>query len=209
MSRYDIYKQVPQNQFYIVVILMFIIPLFTIFTILYGKWIEFHHEQIKFMVLITMVLPIAWAVYALYLRSKIKQSIRMEKEESSKKRYERVSIDDKKINEITQKLTQLIGRDKLYLNPDLHLEDIAKQMGESKHHLTFVLNQTLQKNFYQYVNEFRIEEVISRMKEDFQQKYSILAIAFDSGFGSKSSFNRIFKEIKGKTPSEYRKNLMS
>jgi AraC-like DNA-binding protein len=58
-------------------------------------------------------------------------------------------------------------------------------------------------NFYNLVNEYRIKEVKERMKSDDYRQLTILAIAYDSGFNSKSSFNTIFKEKTGETPSEY------
>jgi AraC-like DNA-binding protein len=58
-------------------------------------------------------------------------------------------------------------------------------------------------NFYNLVNEYRIKEVKDRLKSDKYKRLTILAIAYDSGFNSKSSFNTIFKEKTGQTPSEY------
>jgi len=66
-----------------------------------------------------------------------------------------------------------------------------------------VINEHMGMNFYNLVNEYRVNEVKERMKSEDMKQLTILAIAFDSGFNSKSSFNTIFKEKTGRTPSEY------
>ena len=63
------------------------------------------------------------------------------------------------------------------------------------------------KNFYKLVNEYRVEEVKKRMVNPEYKNLTILAIAYDSGFNAKSSFNTIFKESTGMTPSGYQRSL--
>ena len=72
---------------------------------------------------------------------------------------------------------------------------------------TQALNQGQQKNFYQLINEFRIEEVKQKMTSKGFEHYTLLGIALESGFNSKTSFNRIFKEITGLTPSEFKNSV--
>jgi len=72
-----------------------------------------------------------------------------------------------------------------------------------------VLNEKHGRNFFTFINEYRVREVISRINDPKFQHYTILAIAFDSGFNSKSTFNSIFKSYTGKTPSQYRSDILS
>jgi len=99
--------------------------------------------------------------------------------------------------------------EKLWLNPEVNLNEISRHIGIPQHHITQVLNEKLNKNLYTFVNEFRANEVIRLFNVDKYNNWSIIAIAFEAGFNSKSSFNIFFKKFTGKTPSEYRKELSS
>ncbi len=92
--------------------------------------------------------------------------------------------------------------DRLYLNPDLRLGDLAAAVGSTPNHVSQVLNQDYGLNFFDFVNEYRVEEVKRRLAGG-PGELTILGIALDSGFTSKSSFNRIFKKHAGKTPSAW------
>jgi AraC-like DNA-binding protein len=73
-----------------------------------------------------------------------------------------------------------------------------------RHYITQVLNENYKKNFFTFINEYRVREVIERFSDQKFDHYTILAIAFDAGFNSKSTFNTIFKSQIGITPSKYR-----
>jgi AraC-like DNA-binding protein len=95
----------------------------------------------------------------------------------------------------------------LYRNSDLTLSRLAQETGLGVHHLSEVLNQHEGKNFYQFINTYRVDDVCKRLQEDPSLK--VLDIALDAGFSSKSTFNSIFKKITGTTPTQYRKQLES
>jgi len=76
----------------------------------------------------------------------------------------------------------------------------------SVNHLSQVINQQSGKNFFKFINEYRVEEAKRLLTDQSTQKYTILAIAYDCGFNSKSSFNTIFKQYTGKTPSDFIEN---
>lgn len=99
---------------------------------------------------------------------------------------------------------QLMDEQKLYLENHLTLSSLAEAIGISTHHLSEVLNQEVGKNFYQFVNEYRIHFICEKIKSNPSDK--ILDLAFSAGFSSKSTFNAVFKQIAGVTPSQYRKN---
>ncbi|RBP48584.1 helix-turn-helix domain-containing protein [Arenicella xantha] len=94
---------------------------------------------------------------------------------------------------------------RLYRENNLTLPKLADATGLSVHHLSEVLNQHEGKSFYQFINSYRIAEVCERLKANDQQK--ILDIALQAGFASKGTFNPIFKQFIGSTPTQYRKNL--
>jgi len=91
----------------------------------------------------------------------------------------------------------------------LSLDKLAGQTGISKYHISETLNSYAGKSFYQYVNEYRVQFAIERMKylTGKEVPVNILSLAYDAGFNAKSSFNRYFKEITGHTPSAYLKSL--
>lgn len=101
------------------------------------------------------------------------------------------------------KLLQLMTDKKPYLEPKLTLFTLAAELDISVNYLSQLINQYQGKNFYDFVNEYRIEEFKARVSSPKNSHLSILAIALDSGFNSKSSFNSVFKKHTGMTPSEY------
>jgi len=94
---------------------------------------------------------------------------------------------------------------KLYLDDKLTLTRLSVLTGLSKHHLSEVLNRHAGKNFYEFINGYRIDFVCKRLEEKTEQ--TILDIALEAGFSSKSTFNAIFKQFTGQTPTQYRKAL--
>jgi AraC-like DNA-binding protein len=93
----------------------------------------------------------------------------------------------------------------IYLDNQLTLTRLAEIVGISTHHLSEVLNQHEDKNFYQFVNEYRVNYICEKMKHDKEIK--ILDLAMSAGFSSRSTFNAVFKQFVKLTPSQYRKQL--
>ncbi|MDC7223095.1 MAG: AraC family transcriptional regulator [Spirochaetales bacterium] len=114
-------------------------------------------------------------------------------------------LSEEKDKILLEKLTTLMEKEQLYLNPTLSVYDLAQASEISRHRISALLNEKQSMNFFQFVNRYRLEEVCRRFKEDPENRHNILEHAFDSGFNSKSSFNSLFKEHYGQTPSQYRK----
>ena len=94
--------------------------------------------------------------------------------------------------------------EKPYLDVDLTIHDVSTELTIPRHYLTQVINEMLGKNFYTFINEYRIEEVKKLLVSDKFSKYTLTSIAFEAGFNSKSSFNSIFKSTTGMTPTEFK-----
>ena len=99
--------------------------------------------------------------------------------------------------------------ERLYLNGELTAQELAQQLGVTPNHLSQVINQVEGKNFFDFVNSYRIEEVKNRMADSRSKSMTLLALALESGFNSKTSFNMVFKKMTGQTPSQYYKALQS
>ena len=124
----------------------------------------------------------------------------------SKKQYLYSSLKDINKKEILSSVLKLLDEEKLFLNPELNLNELSELLNVNSSHVSQVINELLGKNFNQLINEYRVAEVKRNLLD---YKRTLLGIAYDSGFNSKSTFNRIFKEIEGETPSEYKKNLQN
>lgn len=114
---------------------------------------------------------------------------------------------EKKLDPIIQALNQKMTEEKLYLNPELNIGDLANMLTIHAHQLSKLINTQLHKNFYEFVNDFRVQEFKTLVANPKNKHISILGLALDAGFNSKASFNRIFKNSTGTTPSEFRESF--
>jgi AraC-like DNA-binding protein len=122
-----------------------------------------------------------------------------------KNKYEIYGLKKDAAIELKNNLLRLMNKKKYYLNPELSLSQLAEELGIYKHYLTQVLNDELHLNFYDFVNNYRVEEIKELMKNPKYNHFTIFAIALEAGFNSKSAFNRIFKKATGLTPSQYKR----
>jgi AraC-like DNA-binding protein len=132
------------------------------------------------------------------------ENIREIDERKESVRYLKSGLRDEVANEYLTRIIEVTVKDKLYLDRDLTIHNISERTGISRHHITQVLNEKYGKNFFTFINEYRVKEVKKIFSDPRYNHYTILAVAFDAGFNSKASFNSIFKSQTGLTPSEYR-----
>ncbi len=116
-------------------------------------------------------------------------------------KYKNSGMTKKVAGELYKKLLGIMEEKKPYLHPKLSLAGLAQQLDISPNQLSQIINQEAQVNFHDFINNYRVEEFIRKANEN--KNFSLLALALDSGFNSKSSFNTIFKKQKGITPSQY------
>lgn len=109
---------------------------------------------------------------------------------------------------IFEKIEALIEKEKLYLNPDLRVQDVAKELGVSNHNVSQSINVTAGISFYEYVNKFRLKYFQKQLADPHKKKYTILALGMESGFNSKATINRVFKRHMGETPREYQQRML-
>lgn len=103
---------------------------------------------------------------------------------------------------LSQQLKEVMDEENLYKDPELTLTTLAEKLETKPYLLTKTLNEILDKSFTDYVNEYRVEEIRKLISDPSNQKYTLLSLAYEAGFNSKSSFNRAVKKHLGISPSE-------
>lgn len=120
------------------------------------------------------------------------------------KKYSTSALSDSQKNDLIIRINALMEHDKFFTKNNLSVDDIAKSLETNSKYISQIINETYNKNFYNYINHFRIEEAKRMLVSDLNEKYSIMGIAQSVGFLSKSSFNTAFKKHTGLTPSEFK-----
>ncbi len=128
-------------------------------------------------------------------------------EDLNRKKYEKTRIREDAYEQYKKMLLDHMREEKPYLNQKLTIAQVAQQLDMPAHHLSQLLNEYLNQTFYEFINSYRIEEVKERYMDPANRNLTLIGIAMESGFSSKSSFNRIFKQFTGKTPSEFIKSM--
>jgi AraC-like DNA-binding protein len=138
----------------------------------------------------------------------VKQAELDQRDEAFEK-YKKSGLDDTAAKEIKNKLLELMEKDKPYLDSELTLNKLSEMLNVSIHNLSEVINSRLNKSYYDFINEYRVEEFKKKLADPSSLNYNLISIAFDSGFNSKTSFNTIFKKMTGQTPSKYRESVQT
>lgn len=127
-------------------------------------------------------------------------------EPEEKVAYRTTRLSDEECKRLLRKLDMIMKKEKPYTNPDLKSKDLALMIDSSAHALSFLFNQYLHKSYYDYINEYRVDEFKRLVKETDVSKYTLSTLAERCGFSSRATFFRHFKAITGLTPAEYLKN---
>ncbi len=112
---------------------------------------------------------------------------------------------DASIRIVQDKLASVMQEQKPFLSAELSLEGLAEKVGFSPKRVSQAINDGFGKNFFEYINEHRIREAERIFRESADPRLTVLEVMYASGFNSKSSFNGIFKQQTGMTPSEYKR----
>jgi AraC-like DNA-binding protein len=129
---------------------------------------------------------------------------RVSEPEATSPRYERSGLSDREAQRLRDHLTAMMEKEHPWRDSDLTLADLADRLDTTPHKLSEVLNSQLGLTFYDFVNGYRVREVQRRIAAGDARKVTMLALALDAGFASKSTFNVVFKKHTRQTPSDYR-----
>jgi AraC-like DNA-binding protein len=119
-------------------------------------------------------------------------------------KYERSTLTPERAERYLKRLVELMESERPYADGDLNLQKLAGRLSIPAQHLSQTLNSRLNRSFTDFVNAYRVEDAKRKLTDPRLKHYSVLAIAEDVGFNSKSSFNAVFKKHTGMTPSEFR-----
>ena len=151
-------------------------------------------------------LVLAFATYYLavagYLRS-APIELHFTEEAAAETETRRSVLAADELEKLKARIEKLMETERLYLEPALALNDLARALGVSAGVLSFAINQGFGVNFNDFVNEYRIREVKEQLRRGEAEKRTLTAIAFDCGFNSKATFNRAFRKFTGRSPKEY------
>ncbi|MDN5283903.1 MAG: hypothetical protein JWR38_177 [Mucilaginibacter sp.] len=127
------------------------------------------------------------------------------KETSAQTSYKNSGLNDEAVDQLFQKVKRHMEENKPFLDENLSLAALAGQLNLTPNQLSQIINQKSATNFFNFINGYRVQAVKEKLTDPAYGHYSIVAIGYDCGFRSKSSFNKIFKQMAGKTPSQYQR----
>ncbi|MEM8906973.1 MAG: helix-turn-helix domain-containing protein, partial [Bacteroidota bacterium] len=129
------------------------------------------------------------------------------KNTDARKVYQKTLLTSAELQEYRQKLETLMEQNQPYLQPDLSLLDLATMLELPPNYVSQLLNQGFDQNFSEYVNTYRLATFQAKAADPSNRQYTILAMAYESGFNSKTVFNSFFKKRMGQTPSTWWKTI--
>ena len=139
-----------------------------------------------------------------YMKMTRPKALEVEVERDSAKKYEKSTLTPERAERYVNKLVQCMKEKKPFTDGDLNLQSLAATLSIPPHHLSQIINERLGQTFADFINSYRVEEAKQRLLDPAFKHLSLLGIAIEVGFNSKSSFNSVFKKHTNMTPSEFR-----
>ncbi|HEX7846656.1 MAG TPA: helix-turn-helix transcriptional regulator [Chitinophagaceae bacterium] len=194
------------------------------FVIIFPLMLRFH-EYFNELLLLNMVLGTVYIYFATYkgamqhtiwqvqpgISRELVQEEIIEVEEikpivaiTAKQKITKPGLSADKIEDLADRIVDLMETDKLYQETELTLQQLAGKLQVPTYQVSQSLNEGLKKNFYDLVNGYRVEEAKRLLQDVRNRNYTILSVGFEAGFNSKTTFNTVFKKFTGFTPTEFR-----
>lgn len=157
-----------------------------------------YEREFDYLYALPVAVGIYWMVFKVIRQPEI---IRSSASNGVAEKYSKSSLKTEHAELYHDKIMDYMSTKKPYLNPNLKLADIAADLDIPIHHVSQVLNDQMRINFFDFVNQYRIEEAKERLSD--KNGDTILQIAYAVGFNNKASFNKYFKKITGITPTQF------
>lgn len=190
--------------------LYIVICLVSIAIFIAGFFIPFHLVMANNLVGLGISLFIYILAYMSWSRPELKVSQLVPLSEETNPDYTEeksrstLHLPDEQYQKLSRQLEKLITDDKVYLENELSLAQLSEKLKIQPYQTSELISRQYQESFFDLINRNRIEEVKKRLHDPAYSHLSILGVALDCGFNSKSSFNTAFKKFTGQTPSQYR-----
>jgi AraC-like DNA-binding protein len=178
--------------------------------ILLGNNTLTHYSNISYFICIYIVAYFSYQQVEIFPYSKMDiENIKEIIDESGQKENttKQKRFTDEQLTTHKTHILQLMENEKIYLDDELSLPKLASLMSLSPNDLSYLINEGFNENFFQFINKYRVEEAKKLLLSDKYAHLNILGLAFESGFGSKSTFNATFKKMTGLSPSEFQKSF--
>ena len=181
--------------------------LLVMIVVLWCVWFLFFIFSVNIDDIIILPVLFSFLVYSLgYFGLRQPAIFSQAKEKEAPKKYESSSLTAGQSKIILQRMTSAMEQDRLFKDPGLTLDKFADEINCPGRHVSQIINEQLNQNFFDFINRYRIEAAKQLIRE--KQNYTMLAVAYESGFHSKSSFNAAFKKYSGQTPTEFKKSVI-
>lgn len=155
----------------------------------------FYQTTFFMIVMLLLVTVLVTAVIHIYKKRPAKK----------KKKYEGTTLNPHHVREVTRKLNYLVEAEKVYCDADISLQSLARKLSITPHLLSRILNEKLGRNFHDFINYYRIEEVKRILENSGVSEQTISSAAYEVGFNTLAAFYKVFKKYTGQTPAEYKK----
>lgn len=166
---------------------------------------EYFHITLAYLVWIGLTILIVWIGYSMIIQQGLLDSSIFAISEKSTESTAPTNELSSKTDEYYKKILDIMEIDKLYQDPNLSMSILSEKSGLSNGYVSQIINQKRKQNFFDFINSYRVEDVKQKITDPSYAHYTLLGLAQDAGFKSKSTFNAVFKKMTGKTPSQYRK----
>ncbi len=135
------------------------------------------------------------------------ESRRLSPTSENKTRYANSNLREEDACEIDGRLVRYMEKEKPFLDNQLSLRQLADDLEVNTNYLSQVINERHNKNFVEFINEYRVTALKEKLEDPDNRQFTLLSLAFDCGFNSKTTFNTAFKKITGLTPTQYLKKV--
>jgi AraC-like DNA-binding protein len=187
------------RNFLVVLVIMFAVYLLKMIIISIYK-LDFKEDWWDNLVGVALIYYVSITGYA---QAQPNTGLVFKEEEHKVENIQKEKFNESELETWKTKILKLMQDEKLYLQPELNLSDIANRLKTNISVLSGVVNNAFGKNFNDFVNEYRVKEFQERIQLPENKNITLLGIAFDCGFNSKATFNRSFKKFTGKAPKEF------
>jgi AraC-like DNA-binding protein len=156
-----------------------------------------------------LLVPLCFSVMvyvAGYMALKHPEALTGGDESTPSKKYEKSNLTPERAEAYLKKLLQVMKTERPYTDGDLTLQKLANRLSIPVNHLSQVINERLGQNFFDFINSYRVKEAQELLIDEAKKHYTVIAIAEEVGFSSKSAFNAVFKKHVNMTPSQFRKS---